>query len=264
MPTYKHLIQLSIVFLLLVSTIFTLPVQSAEAKSYLRTSSNGVIKVTVPKMKKNSQMYLVVEKGNRSYSYRLPKSQQVTVPFGSGTYSTYLYKGNGRTFDYVEQKRFKATVSTLSLARQQTVLVPGKSEKHVNFLMAKYFKGWQKWSHEKRVKEVHSFITKRYRYDYQLEKNTPDWYQPDYRRLSAYQKGICYDFASLNASLLRAMGVPTKLVMGYPTNTSSYHAWNEVYVNKRWKVVDTTFDLGSKVKTPYKPSSVYKKVSYVM
>lgn len=237
---------------------------TAEAKSYLKPQSNGVIKVTTPKMKKGTQMYLVLEKGKQSYSYRLPKSQQITVPFGSGTYQAYLYTGNGKSFRYIEERKWKASVSALGLARQRTLLVPGKSEYHVSYLMNKHFKGWQKWSQAKRVQRVHQYITTQYHYDYDLESNTPDWYQPDYQRLSKYKKGICYDFASLNASLLREMGIPTRLVMGYPTNNSSYHAWNEVYINKKWRIVDVTYDLGSKTRSPYKSNTIYKKVSYRM
>lgn len=250
--------------LILLTASLALSPTDVEAKSYLKTSSNGVVKVTVPKMKKGTQMYLVLEKGRQSYSYRVPKSQQVTVPFGDGTYHAYLYSGNGKSFRYLEEKTWKTKVSALGLARQRTLLVPGKSERHVTFLLNKHFKGWQKWSHTKRVQRVHQFVTTQYEYDYELESNTPDWYQPDYQRLSKYKSGICYDFASLNASLLREMGIPTRLVMGYPTNNNSYHAWNEVYVNKKWRIVDVTYDLGMKKSSPYKPASIYKKVSYRM
>lgn len=240
----------------------TNPASSVEAKSYLSTQRNGVLKVTVPKQSAGKQMYLVVEKGRQTYSYRLPKSQNISLPFGSGSYHVSVYKGNGRHFEFLEEKSMRTTISSVKQATQQHVLIPGTSEPYVKRILNTQFKGWTKWSADKKVRQVHAYVTKNYRYDYVLEKKVPDWYQPNYSKLSKTKKGICYDFASLNASLLRAMHVPTRLVMGYPSNTTSYHSWNEVYVNKSWKVVDPTFDLGARVKSPYKAVNTYKKVSY--
>ncbi|MGI6627015.1 MAG: transglutaminase-like domain-containing protein [Bacillota bacterium] len=43
-------------------------------------------------------------------------------------------------------------------------------------------------------------------------------------------KGICFDYSSLLASMLRSLDVPTKLVTGYVAPDYLYHAWNEVYI----------------------------------
>ena len=40
----------------------------------------------------------------------------------------------------------------------------------------------------------------------------------------------------------RSEGIPIKLVKGYSRYTDVYHAWNEVFINGKWVVVDTTFD----------------------
>jgi len=58
-------------------------------------------------------------------------------------------------------------------------------------------------------------------------------------------KGICYDFSSVFAAMLRSQGIPVKLVKGYTTNVEGYHAWNEVYNSEtgEWIVVDTTYDV---------------------
>jgi hypothetical protein len=56
--------------------------------------------------------------------------------------------------------------------------------------------------------------------------------------------GICYDFASLFAGMLRSIGIPAKLVKGYADNIDGYHAWNEVYIKEtdEWITIDTSFD----------------------
>jgi transglutaminase-like putative cysteine protease len=46
------------------------------------------------------------------------------------------------------------------------------------------------------------------------------------------------------ASMLRSLGIPTKLTTGYTPNAKTYHAWNEVYIQSlnRWLIIDSTYD----------------------
>jgi len=66
--------------------------------------------------------------------------------------------------------------------------------------------------------------------------------------------GICFDYASLAASMLRSQGIPTKLIFGYVAPDDLYHAWNMVYTEESgwitvefkvseesWNRVDLTF-----------------------
>ncbi len=43
--------------------------------------------------------------------------------------------------------------------------------------------------------------------------------------------------------MLRSEGIQTKLIMGYRADTAVYHAWNEVYVDGNWQIVDLTLDV---------------------
>ena len=47
----------------------------------------------------------------------------------------------------------------------------------------------------------------------------------------ASKKGICYDYASFMAAMLRSYRIPTRLVKGYVSRGGKpgYHAWVEVY-----------------------------------
>jgi transglutaminase-like putative cysteine protease len=68
-------------------------------------------------------------------------------------------------------------------------------------------------------------------------------YLPDIEKTYLEKTGICYDYASLFAAMLRSIGIPAKLVKGYSKeNPDVYHAWNEVLLNGKWIVVDTTLD----------------------
>lgn len=53
-------------------------------------------------------------------------------------------------------------------------------------------------------------------------------------------KGICIDKAGMLASLLRCNKIPCKIDIGYIGN--NYHAWNEVYINDTWRLIDTTIE----------------------
>lgn len=91
--------------------------------------------------------------------------------------------------------------------------------------------------------DVHQYITEHIKYDDAKTENLPFNYLPDIEKTYVDEKGICYDYASLLASMLRSMGIPAKLVKGYASyNPKVYHAWNEVYIDGEWVVLDPTQD----------------------
>lgn len=53
-------------------------------------------------------------------------------------------------------------------------------------------------------------------------------------------KGICFDYASLTAAMLRCVGIPAKVVTGWAGKDGFYHAWVEVYVDGKWFRMDPT------------------------
>lgn len=69
--------------------------------------------------------------------------------------------------------------------------------------------------------------------------------------------GICFDYASLAAAMLRSQGIPCKIITGYVSPDDIYHAWNMVYIDgtwvdaridvkqNTWTRIDTTFAAGS-------------------
>lgn len=73
------------------------------------------------------------------------------------------------------------------------------------------------------------------------------------------KKSVCQGYAELTRELLRALGIPARLVSGYAlgvgtdgedwaavNHTQSNHAWNEVFVDNRWIIVDTTWNSTNK------------------
>jgi hypothetical protein len=91
--------------------------------------------------------------------------------------------------------------------------------------------------------ELYEYVINNIAYDNDKIFNLMYDYLPDIEKTYLEKTGICYDYASLFAAMLRSMGIPAKLVKGYSKeNPSVYHAWNEVLINGKWIVVDTTLD----------------------
>lgn len=67
-------------------------------------------------------------------------------------------------------------------------------------------------------------------------------YVPDPDETLASGTGICFDYASLTAAMLRSLGIPTKLITGYVSPDNIYHAWNMVYIDGQWVTLEFSVD----------------------
>ncbi len=89
-------------------------------------------------------------------------------------------------------------------------------------------------------------------------EESPPYYASD---IIKTQKAVCLGFATLMASLCRSIDIPCNVVSGYALGVGEdtewtdetvvteeqNHAWNEVYVDGRWVIVDTTWDCTNRV-----------------
>ena len=67
-------------------------------------------------------------------------------------------------------------------------------------------------------------------------------YVPDPDETLSSGTGICFDYASLGAAMLRSQGIPTKIVTGYVSPGNIYHAWIMVYIDGTWKSAQFSVD----------------------
>lgn len=101
------------------------------------------------------------------------------------------------------------------------------------------------------VEQVYQYVIDNISYDEELAANVKTNYLPNIDHTMKTKKGICFDYASLMAAMLRSQGVPTKLVVGY--SGDAYHAWISVYLKeigwvddiiefdgKNWSLMDPT------------------------
>ncbi len=103
------------------------------------------------------------------------------------------------------------------------------------------------------VDAVLSYIKKNIKYDNKKAKTVKTGYLPNLDQILSARKGICFDYASLMAAMLRDQGIPTQLVIGY-VNGTYYHAWNKVFVGGTWQRYDPTF-----VASGYKKAKTYRE-----
>lgn len=87
------------------------------------------------------------------------------------------------------------------------------------------------------VRDICTFVAGNVSYDNakaeELSKATGYVPSPD-ETLNSH-RGICFDYASLSAAMLRSMGIPTKLMTGYVGKDEIYHAWIMVYIDGTWQ-----------------------------
>jgi len=82
------------------------------------------------------------------------------------------------------------------------------------------------------VAGVYDYICASVSYDTEKASSVTGGYVPDPDEVMSSGKGICFDYASLAAAMLRSQGIPTKLVFGYVSPDEVYHAWNMFYTRK--------------------------------
>ncbi|MBQ9157240.1 MAG: transglutaminase domain-containing protein [Eubacterium sp.] len=89
------------------------------------------------------------------------------------------------------------------------------------------------------VHEIYDYVCDNVSYDKEKAKDVKVGYLPDPDETLSSGKGICFDYASLAAAMLRSQGIPTKVIFGYVSPNDLYHAWNMFYTEETgWVTVD--------------------------
>ncbi len=104
----------------------------------------------------------------------------------------------------------------------------------------------------KALENIYNYIITNISYDSRKAALVEAGYLPDIDSTLSTKTGICFDYAALMASMLRSLGIPTKLTIGY--SASVRHAWVDVYIESEgwiehavefngneWRYMDPTF-----------------------
>ena len=222
---------------------------AADSNTWLNTSqvNKGIISVNY-NVGSSAKVKLLIAKGTQQYSYNLSQGKQEFFPLqlGNGNYVISLVKQiSGKKYQVIEK-------ANLNLDLQDSSQVYLNSIQNVNFndrnQAIKKAKDLvkNKASDMEKITTIYNYVIGNIKYDHSLPFNISSDYLPQIDNTFVNKKDICYGYASLFAAMLRSENIPTKLVMGNSKYVKNYHAWNEVLVDGKWIVIDTTVDAGWK------------------
>jgi transglutaminase-like putative cysteine protease len=228
--------------LLFVVFCFGIAPSFAENTTFDTSSvDQGVISIFYPN--DSAQYKVMVQKEDEKVFYNLINDEiHVPLTFGNGQYDVALLKKvTGNEYEFVDQVSFNTKMASTNapyLTSVQTVdwedasLMEATMNELVNDQM----------TDAEIVEAVYNYIVDNFEYDYEKINGLSTLYTPNIDEFIMDGTGICYDYSALLAGMLRSRNIPTKLVKGYRSGIDAYHAWNEVYLDGQWIIVDATTD----------------------
>lgn len=201
---------------------------------------NGVISINWNG--KTDNMKVLIIKGKERVNYDLIPNGTYPLQFGDGEYNVMVLRN-------IEEDRYKPVEKqkvTLELEDKNAVFLQSTNMLNWNDGMDAIKKAEELTRNlitdEQKLEAVYNYVTKNIKYDYKKINTIQAGYIPSIDTILEDGSGICYDYSVLAGSMLRSLDIPTKLIMGYNNDIKKYHAWNEVYINGKWEIVDMTYD----------------------
>ena len=236
--------------------------KSSKSEIDATTAADGFIKVKYLK-ETTKKLKVIIEKDSEKYTYDLN---------GNGEYDTFpLQMGDGKysvkVFENITDNRY---------ATKQTAKIDVKlKDANAPFLVSNQYVNYSensdtalkaaeltkdKTTEFEKLDVIYDYVISNIVYDTEKAKTVKSGYLPDVDEILKTNKGICFDYASVLASMLRSQSIPAKLVTGYSSNLSAFHAWNEIYTEEtgwivlnemyfdgeNWKLMDSTIASSAK------------------
>lgn len=203
--------------------------------------------------------------GDITYTYTIKPGEWASFPLseGDGNYKVTVFRNiTGNSY---------ATIGSVSVDVVLTdpMLPFLTANQYVNYTeetkcvreAAKLCEG--KESELEKVNAIYEWTIKKFSYNIMKAQTVESGYVPDLDTVFRTRKAICFDYAATMVAMLRSLGVPTKLVIGY--SGSVYHAWINVYTEEsgwitgvvyfngaEWCLLDPTFADTSKSEADFK------------
>lgn len=200
-----------------------------------------------------------VRHGDRVYNYDFNyKPRAYPINMGSGDYLfRFMERVEGNTYAEVKSvsKRVKLTSATVPYSMPSVYCdydVDGPCVRMARLLCATCKTDLEA------LNAVCKWTSKSIVYDYDKAKRLSgsSGYVPSPDQTITSRRGVCFDYASVTAAMLRSVGIPCKVVVGYVDDVY-YHAWVSAYVGERWRRRDPTFMGAGKKAQKYERKYVY-------
>ena len=259
------------------SSTMAMPVASGKnveknAKAEIDYSNIADGYVMVKSAQKTDKKLKVMVSGPNKYSYNYSLKSD-------GTYEVYPLTGGDGSYtvtvaENVSGDKYAVSATAkfeVKLASQYAPYLRPNQFVNYNEKSKAVAKGAEltkgKTDQVEKVSAIYNYIVTNFTYDNQRAATVQKGYIPNVEDVYAKNKGICFDYAAVAATMLRSQGIPTKMVHGYAAREPQpeYHAWLSVYTDKtgwvdgafqfdgkNWKLMDPTFDstgkMGEKVR----------------
>ena len=195
----------------------------------------------------NARLKLQVTRGEQSYNYDMPNDGSpvfVPINMGNGTYTVRVMQNTSGN-NYVE------ILSTSVPVHLETGFEP--------FLHPNLYCDFDESSASTRrarelvagadsqgaaLRAICDFITRNIKYDTAKAEKLANGsgYIPNPDATLSAGSGICFDYASLGAAMLRSVGIPAQIITGYVSPDDFYHAWIMVYIDGTWHTIQISVD----------------------
>jgi len=203
--------------------------------SYL---ADGVVRVKYNQPETPKKLKVIIEKGEEKYTYDLRADgefEPYPLQLGDGQYLLKVFANvidNRYVNIYAASFEVKLADDKGPFLSSTSLIKFDDTSKAVK-LASELTLDCK--SDEEKLEAIYEYIVENVTYDHEKAKSVKPGYIPNCDVTLESGKGICFDYASLLAVMLRSVGVPTKLVMGYVAPDYVYHAWNEVFLEgKGW------------------------------
>ncbi|MBC7960920.1 MAG: transglutaminase domain-containing protein [Vallitaleaceae bacterium] len=259
----KNKIVIIILMMMLLTSLFRTDLSAEVLVKYdvdFSLSNIGVVKVLL-NTGSNVKSKLIVQSGEVKYTYNIADgTDYVNFPLqlGNGNYVIKIYENTtGTKYKNVYAESADVVINPelgvylisnqqINWSKTDDAII--FAQKMIDAALAAKVKKTKDakatLTESEKIDVLYSYVVKNITYDYNKIKTLEYNYVPDIDLIIKAKSGICFDYSAVLAAMLRSQGIPAKLIKGYSTTTSVYHAWNEIYLSteKRWVIVDTTYD----------------------
>ena len=205
----------------------------------LSSTANGYVAVSATS---SARLKFQVIKGEETYTYNIASDGTPSIfPLQCGN-GTYTFKVMENVVDTKYAEKYTAEAEVQLTDEFQPYLRPSD---YVDYTQTSAcVKKAQELAADCEteldvVQAVFDYICNEVTYDKVKASNVEKGYLPDPDETLSTKKGICFDYASLAAAMLRSQGIPTRVIFGYVSPNDLYHAWNMFYTDETgWVTVD--------------------------
>ena len=214
-----------------------MPDTSSAAPIDISHVSDGYV---VARTSSAARLKFQVKKDDMTYNYDLPNDGTPTVfpmNMGDGSYLFRIMKNTDGN-NYVEIESAEADVALSS--EYAPFIIPNQycdyDDESACVQKAREVTAGVENQGEA-VAAVCEFVVDNVGYDTAKAErlSTATGYVPNPDQTLESGTGVCFDYASLGAAMLRSQGIPTKVITGYVSPGDLYHAWIMVYVDGTWQ-----------------------------